>query len=525
MKIMLVDDEALERTGIRMILSRNRSDVEIVAEAQNGKEAVDFALKAKPDIIFMDIKMPEFDGLTAIEEILAVLPDVKCIMVSAFDTFQYAKKAMRFGVKEYLLKPSKVSEILEAYDRMANEVESEKLKVQETRERVHRLERASSLVEKEFIVSLLMDHVHEFSTDEWKNWIDLETGTGFAAVFFFKSFEANPTREAKSKWYKILKNALEALGSDYSSIVGPLTAFQVPVFITCTADGMDIKNRDAFARRIVQKIQQDLHQCQVFVGIGTGVSNLDQFSRSYEEAVYALEFVQHNPGASYLSYNPRLEGKRNDLSAFEKEKKLLESIQKGEEQTSLQVFESYFQEVQKTANYHVQVIKKEMENLFIVLARAMKELGYSQDVQMNFDHFETSIQIKEAAKSHLVMIIKQVDEWRSKGVRGMLLHAKEYIEIHYSDAVTLEEVADEVGLSSYYLSKLFKEHFQETFIDYLTRVRMEKAKSLLLEGHMPLKEIALNIGYRDPNYFSRVFKREIGSSPSEYRNRYLKQRS
>src|SRR5699024_10515256 len=109
------------------------------------------ALTYQPDIIFMDIKMPEFDGLVAIEKILERLPATKCIMVSAFDTFQYAKRAMQFGIKEYLLKPSKISEVLEAYDRMAIEVEKEQQAAIQEHYLHHRLDRASSLVEIEFI--------------------------------------------------------------------------------------------------------------------------------------------------------------------------------------------------------------------------------------------------------------------------------------------------------------------------------------------------------------------------------------
>lgn len=118
LKVMLVDDEAIEREGIRLILSRNRDNLEIVAEAQNGKIAVEKALDTEPDIIFMDIKMPDLDGLKATQKILNQLPHAKCVMVSAFDTFQYAQEAMKYGVKEYLLKPSKVQEVLDAFDRM-----------------------------------------------------------------------------------------------------------------------------------------------------------------------------------------------------------------------------------------------------------------------------------------------------------------------------------------------------------------------------------------------------------------------
>ncbi|MGP4040086.1 helix-turn-helix domain-containing protein [Gracilibacillus sp. D59] len=505
-KVMLVDDEAIEREGIRMMLSRNRSNAEIVVEAKNGKEAVELATIHRPDIIFMDIKMPEFDGLVAIENILDRLPDTKCVMVSAFDTFQYAKRAMKFGIKEYLLKPSKVSEVLEAFDRMVAEL-NEKNDVNE------RLEQASALVEMEFILTLMMDHVHEFNTEDWLKWLDVENTKGFAAVFSFQSESLRPEREQKSNWYRTLKDGLSKL--PYHTFVGPLTGYQVPVLVK-----YEEYTLDQFARDVIQDIQRDLHDCQLYVGIGAIITDLQDFSRSYQEALYALEQVQNHSRAKYQVFNEQIAEKRNDRIHFEEEKALLHAIKKGDHQQGTYLFDRYFQSVQQNENYQVPIIQKTVENFFIVLSRMTKELGLDQNIQMSFDQFETATQIKEAAKAHVQDVIKQIREWRSTGVHGVLLQAKDYIEAYYQKNITLEEVAEAVGLSSYYLSKLFKEHFQITFVEYLTQTRLIKAKDLLLDDRKSLKEIALTIGYKDPNYFSRVFKKETGLSPSEYRKQY-----
>ncbi|SFL93034.1 two component transcriptional regulator, AraC family [Gracilibacillus orientalis] len=505
-KVMLVDDEAIEREGIRMILSRNRSNAEIVAEAKNGNEAVELATLHHPDIIFMDIKMPEFDGLVAIEKILQTLPETKCVMVSAFDTFQYAKRAMKFGIKEYLLKPSKISEILEAYDRMVAEL-SEQNDVNE------RLEQANSLVEMDFILTLMMDHVHEFNTEDWTKWLDVEDTKGFAAVFSFQAEILRPDREQKGNWYRTLKDGLSRL--PYHAFVGPLTGYQVPILVKYEAYTLD-----QFARDAIQDVQRDLHDCQLYVGIGAIITDLQDFSRSYQEALYALEQVQSHPGAKYQVFNEQMAEKRKERIHFEEEKELLHAIKKGDSQQGTYLFGRYFQSIQQHANYQVPIIQKTVENFFIVLTRMTKELGLDQDIQMGFDQFETATQIKEAAKAHLQSVIKQIRDWRSTGVHGLLMQAKDYIESHYQRNITLEEVAEEVGLSSYYLSKLFKEHFEITFIEYVTQTRLTKAKDLLLDDRISLKEIALTIGYKDPNYFSRVFKKETGLSPSEYRKQY-----
>ncbi|WP_059102592.1 response regulator [Shouchella shacheensis] len=516
-KVMLVDDEPIEREGLRFILNRNRSNFEIAAEAENGKQAVDLAISRKPDLIFMDIKMPEFDGLEAIKRILNSVPDTKCIMVSAFDTFDYTKKAMKFGIKEYLLKPSKVSEVLEAFDRMAEEIENERRLERERTEINHRLERVSSFVETELVVSLMMDHIHEFNVEEWNESLDLEGKQGFAAVFSFHSHCLQPSRHEKSAWYRVLKNTLQE--EEHICLTGPLTAFRVPVFVLFDPKKAVTISRKEFARSIIHRFQHQLNDCRLIAGIGTVAEGLSLFSDSYEEAVYALEVVHSHPGASYETYSNDLKRKRKEMIPFDAEKELVEAIKNGDIQTGLNRFDAYYQSIQQAADYQPKMLKKAMADFFIVLTRTTKELGLDEDTQMRFDRFETSMQIREAAKTHLLVIIEKIGEWRTSGIKGMLVQAKGYMEIHYHKPITLEDVAGRIGISSYYLSKLFKDQFQVTFIEYLTNIRLEKAKELLLDGMISVKEIALNIGYKDPNYFSRVFKKETGLSPRDYRSK------
>lgn len=517
--VMLVDDEPIEREGLRLMLEKNREKVQIVAEAQNGKKAVELALTHQPDLIFMDIKMPEMDGLAAIKQILAERPSTKCIMVSAFDTFDYAREAMKFGIKEYLLKPSKLSEVLEAFDRMAAEVEMEREQEAEKSQISHRLKQVSSLIETEFIVSLMLDYVYEFSEDDWQDWLNLENKQGFAVVFSFETEQLYPDREKKADWYQKLKECLQHAYPH--CLVGPLTGFQVPAFVFLEQVESATELRDTFARTMIRQVEPRL-DCPLFIGVGSIVSAVQDFSQSYEQAIYALESVRNHQGASYMVFTNQLQEKRKALVPFAIEKELIEAVKKGDIQQGLQKFDAYYSVILQAADYQLRPVRKTMENLFILLTRTMNELGYEENIQTDFDRLDTITQIKEVARAHLSAIIEKIRDWRMNGVEGLLLQAKDFIDHHYERPISLEEVAEKIGLSSYYLSKLFKEQFQISFIEYVTQLRIRKAKDFLLEGTLSLKEIALTIGYKDPNYFSRVFKKETGLSPREYRSRYQK---
>jgi two-component system response regulator YesN len=512
---MLVDDEPIEREGLQLILRKNRSNFNVVAEAENGAEAVEMALAHKPDLIFMDIKMPEVDGLEAIKQIQPELPTAKFIMVSAFDTFDYARRAMTYGIREYLLKPSKISEVLEAYDRMVMEIETEKQSVAEKQEMNHRLERAGSFIKMEFIMSLLMDHVHEFDMEVWDDWIEIKNKRGYITVFSFQFNRVHSSRTEKCQWYRLLKQTIQQQCD--RCLVGPLTGLQVPVFFFDTAND---EKRQQLVRRIIPSIQSQLTGCHVFAGVGTVVSDITQIGDSYKEAIYALELVHNHPSASYMVYNEKLKQKRSDLLPFEIEKDLVEAIKTGDSQKGLHLFETYFNVIQQASDYQVRTVHKAMENFYIVLTRSLKDLGFEEDIHVNVGQLDTAMQIKEAAKAQLIDLITRLREWRAHGIHFLLLQAKDYIDQHYDQAITLEEVANHIGISSYYLSRLFKDKFHVTFSEYVTSARLQRAKVFLLDGSMPLKEIALNIGYKDPNYFSRVFKKEIGLSPTDYRSKY-----
>jgi two-component system, response regulator YesN len=512
-KVLLVDDEPIEREGIKLMLSKNRSNFKIVAEASNGRKAVELAAEHKPDLVFMDIKMPEMDGVAAVKKILSENSSLKCIMVSAFNTFEYAREVMKYGVKEYLLKPSKAAEVLQAFDRMAEEIEAEKLKAGEQLQLKHRLEKVGSLVEVELILSLMMDHIHDFRNEDWSDWVNVEDKRGYVAVF---TFDNKTGRSEKTLLYQALKQVLSSRQENV--LVGPLIGYQVPAFVFMENEEEGrLEARQEFIRSVIHVFQKSHPPCSLMAGAGMAVDNINQFTKSYEKALYALESVYAHPTANYMAYYPDLKHKQTKLLLIEKEKELLSAIKNGDRQESSRLFESYLKAIDESSHHQLQMVKVYLEDFFRLLTRQLKELGLNEDFQLSFQMLETSLQVKEYARVHLTAVQNRIGEWRSTDLNGLLLQAKDYMDRHYSKGISLDDVAEKAGVSSYYLSKLFKDRFKITFIDYLTTLRIEKAKEYLLHPGLSLKEIAFDVGYKDPNYFSRVFKKETGWSPSEFR--------
>lgn len=515
-RILLVDDEPIEREGLRKILEKNRSNAAIITEARNGEEAIKLALEYKPDLIFMDIKMPETDGVKAVKEILHALPDTKCIMVTAFDTFRYAQEVMKYGIKEYLLKPSKKSHILEAFDRMVFEIEEDRKIAEEKTKQLERLERSSSLVKSNVIVSLMMDY--RIDIDGWDEWFELEGKKGVVVVFSFEGTGPLPSSEKVEEAYHHLKETIHDEEEDEKWLFGPLIRYHVPVIKFFEQEDSFSYTLEEDIRRIIHTFQNKGKNLRLVAGAGSVVNEIHQFSQSYGEATAALEYVYHQHNSSYMIYDEKLKEKRKELLPFEMEKELLEAVKQGDVKTGLHCFDKYFQMICEVCGYQLPIVKKSMEEFFIVLKRKMREFGIEEEIHHPFHQMETSMQMKESSKILLSSVIEKVHVWRQNDMKGVLAKAKEYIDLRYHEQVSLEEVAREVGLSFYYLSKLFKERYNCTFSEYLTQVRIAHAKEYLEDQHLPLKEIAIDIGYKDPNYFSRVFKKQVGLSPTEYRN-------
>jgi two-component system response regulator YesN len=519
-KILIVDDEEIERKAMRKMLTRGIEEAEAAGEAANGRKAIELARELEPDIIMMDIKMPGIDGVEAVKTIKKERPDTKFVMVTAFDTFEYAREVMKEGVKEYLLKPSKKSDIIETVYRVIKEIKAERNVRQEQLQLQEKLERARSFAGSEWVASLLLDHVGEIDMNEWNTYLDLDIQTAYAVVFRFYHQKGEWSHEQRTEHYRWVKRDFEEKAE---CLVGPMSGNQIPVLVSIgelRRRGEITIQSDAVqhVKELIEGFGKYFAGVTIKAGVGTPVESPDQFIDSYNEALIALE--QTSDQVPYLYYHPSLTGKNNDFILYKKEKKLLEAMKEGDRDTMLAAFEAYFHDLADSANGKVTRTEQRLQELWAVIARMTEEMGI--EFKLSYSQPETSTlnQLRELAKVRLLQAAARMDEWRSNDMHGLLHQGKEFVRNHFDKAVSLEEVSSEIGLSPYYFSKLFKESQGMTFVEYLTKLRMGEAKKLLRTARLSQKEICFQVGYRDPNYFSRVFKKMNGISPSEYRTKH-----
>jgi two-component system response regulator YesN len=509
-KLLIVDDEPIEREGLKAILQHGIPDLAIEL-ARNGKAALEMVPQLQPDLILMDIKMPGMSGLEAVERIRAMHPGIKFIMVTAYDTFEYARRAIKLGVKDYLLKPSKAAEIVETVGRVIREIEAERREREAGRQARDALTKMMPVVEADVVTQLLFDHVHDVHLNELLRLLGVETMR--EAFVLLVSVNAGPSADA---FYLGLKEKIRELGCGW---VGAMSGRQIPIVVFREAG----KSYRAQASSIVQKLlalQNRWPGTECFIGIGSPCASPDHIRQSYQEALVAS--ADPTLPARYRFYGdfPASARGRPSCPDKETEKRLLDHIRTGQWERVEEIVTEVIHHLEKTGTGLVEAQQRALEMLWIVY-RALQEMGIEAEKPLFSFQVRDYRQLRAETKGLLGRLRHEVTELQRQLGPDVAGAIKRFIVEHCQEDISLETISRQVRLSPYYISKVFKEQTGVNYIDFLTECRVEKAKALMSDPNLSLKEIAIEVGYRDPNYFSKVFKKTCGISPTQYRKRLL----
>ncbi|MCM3268527.1 helix-turn-helix domain-containing protein [Paenibacillus elgii] len=442
-RLMIADDEALEREGLEWIVRRAMPDTFRVVHAENGRRAIELAEEHRPHIILMDVNMPGIQGLAALREIKERLPDAKLVVVTAYDYFAYAKEALSLGVKEYIVKPAKREQIVRILQQLVEELEREKRKRTEELELRDKMSQQLPLMENELALMFMVDQVLDAGAGQLSEWLGFPLDQGCAMVVAFPELAFIPD---KKKIYDLIRSFIKAQGEP--CIVSSLIDRHMAIFVRKKpeeASEAAWKNKiRRFGEKLCELTERQL-ELAVSVGIGSVHKEAEGLRTSYFEAVFAS---------------------------------------------------TYFEQGGKVC-------------LFDELKEA--KAGGLQEPEARSAHRET------ARQSYVISALQHIREERERQTVTVLDKAKKYIQERFAEELSLEEVADYVHLNPHYFSKIFKQQVGETFIDFVTNLRIGRAKELMASTDLSLKEVCFEVGYKDPNYFSRVFKKVTGVTPTDYR--------
>ena len=531
LKVLIADDEFRIGTLIKTLIKWDELNLELIDIVNNGDEALKVICDRTPDIVITDIQMPRINGLELIAAVSEKQMDIKFIIISGYKDFDYAHKAIQFGVKSYLLKPIDEIELNNTLQKVCSEFSQECR--QKEKEEIYSKE---ITVSKSIIKTNILKNMIErkiYSSEEIEN----EYNIIFNAPLFriidikldywdFKNIDKKQDKITVERVMSIVEKIISSSISEDLLYAGDF--LHIYCLLNYSAEKKEnIKNLINNVLLEIEKYLLGFEMYKVTIGIGPEISD---FSNVYKSVKYAGKAVNSRikRGTGRLIYSSNLTYKEGlsiserlgDLKAeyinriksysLEKFGKTLDHIFEKIMLEDRIDFSWYYDAAEYLIDLFFEQIEDKNED-------SIKVKEYLFDI---VQHFDSISKMKEFLRKHLTEYLertyKRLEMKSTKPVR----EAKNYIDSHFKEKITLESISDIVELNPVYFSVLFKKETGMNFSTYLVDIRTEKAKEMLKNSNETIKAVAENVGYKDVRYFSRLFTKTVGIKPAVFRKLY-----
>lgn len=511
---MIVDDEELTRKALHYLIQNKIPEITAIQEARNGDDAIALAQKTVFDIVLMDIKMPGKDGLTVTKELKKMMPNLKVIVITAFDNFDFAQLAVKLDVSDYLLKPIYPKHLIETVKCVINEIEVQRAELKEKHFIQDRFKKVEPLLVETFFEDLFNGTINnEVDFYDRANMISIK---GQAASIINIQFDRSSIDKENSVFLAV-EDLFEEHGLDKDLLTLPMN--QNRALIICKKSLFNDQITTAEVKSLLDQIygifKKDQTIKNVRIGMGRFYDEFLNIRLSYLEALIALWMLKQNDDGVSVYYE-----ELPNLLTEETKKILKNLILNGDIKNIRILFKELLDErasiSEKTLFYlEIVIICSYFFNEFeISFKYASFNLKLFIDL-MNQMELETL-----AAYTYKVVdaLLMRIPSKKSLSVTNPIALTLNYIETFLCDNdLTLEAAAKAAFISPSYLSKLFKNEIGKTFKQYILEKRMDKAKELLKNTNLQILEIGKSIGYSDSSYFCKLFKEKEGLTPTQYR--------
>ncbi len=521
-KVMIVDDEILVRIGIRTILDWNARGFKIVAEAGNGEAAYEKYLALRPEVIITDIKMPKKDGFWLTDKIKADNPKAEIIFLTCYDDFEYARTALYKKVSSYVLKAEmEEDELGSIMDAIKLRLDSMRTKEEESKQQ------EDSSRKEDYLLALVLDTrkpIDVIKVEFEKNQIDWEIQKFCFVQFDFKA-SLKDHEYAMEKSVSIITACKEIILNKFSNAHVICLGKQFGKSITCLLIGVKITEMQVNKELsyIKDSIKQyfNVNVKSASSDIVDSIENIRNEVNWIYESADLLFYVE--PGGHLTKDRVSEKGEENARLAMQDiAKEMCTYIEEGMQAK----LDNLMEHVKKV----MQMEKSSSFDTKFMIAQLITEIlkrfeGYSETIQqnltiqqdiMNADDIEELMTI---VKDFAIEMISLISGLKLDNSDFLIEKAIHYIEENYKDKLTLEDVAGYVGISKYYFSYLFKKVKDINFSAYINILRMEKAKELLKQPQMTINQVYSEVGFNDQQYFSKIFKKYVGMTVTEYRTK------
>lgn len=526
-KVILVDDEDDVRRSIEHKLDWQSLGFEIVGSVNNGEEALELTEQQHVDVVLTDIKMPFMDGLTLCARVKETYKNTKVVLYSGFDEFELAREAIHLEAEEYLLKPIRAKDLEDVFRRIRTNLDKEVDERRNLKILNEYYQKSLPMMQEHVLAGLLDGKITETQAEALMQ----SYGMGFSAPYYCVALLVGDlwNSERKPETGQMMMVSLKKIAEDYFEDKIACHTFMYLDHVVVMAQLKEEKQIHDFVYHMDQvcKMGNRMLKMKVNAGIGHAYGQISQIARSYEDAKTAVDyrvFEGENGQTIYINdVEPKIQ--EGFFQAPLDVSQIIHGIKFG---TEAELQESISEYILELKGYKATVQQYQLTFMEIVTELLKLLRSYQIDVIEVFG--KNFIPYQDVAKVHSLdefglflsekcsLIRTKIGKKRTNSTNVMTEKAKSYIEENYMKSdLSVEDLCNYLNVSATYFSVMFKKEIGMSFVSYLTKVRLEHAVELLNNTEDKSYMIAEKVGYTEPNYFSYVFKKQYGVSPSKYR--------
>ncbi|MDO4787633.1 MAG: response regulator [Johnsonella sp.] len=533
LSVLIADDEHRICMLIEKLIDWESMEMEVIARASNGIEALELIRERKPDIVITDIRMPGYDGIELIAKSVEDGHRPEFIIISGYRHFEYARSAIRYGVSDYLLKPIKKSELKQTLEKLRDKFLLKSESVSEARAFNSGLESSREALRSAYFSGLIFRERRQ-DREKSREEINAEYGYAFCeaswSVVILKAGgrilkDLRTKQLLLSRIKTLLKERLQSHIYEQEIYEEENTLYLLLNFEAKRYAAIKKELRLLLDEILVQKAM--FADLAVSIAAGIAVDQMELLEHSLKNASRLIE-ERLILGSDRIIEGEIRRGNEIASSALFEElnRSLMKALESLDKSRVLEVLRKLRQDLlgmEEISGYEILQMTKEVCNLYIFFRKSMRipeEDGFLERYTFGANYCSCAAELF----SYLEEVIGDSFEEFCKIKRSQdnkpIRLAKEYIQLHYAKPITLEEISEQVGLSPTYFSSVFKKDTGMTFLEYLSEKRMEEAKALLKDTQIPIAGICEQVGYSDLRHFTKLFIKNSGLKPNEYRKIY-----
>lgn len=532
MKLLVVEDEQRVRKSI--VNGLTCSGFDMIFEADDGEEALVIMHENKPDIIISDIRMPGMDGIELLSKVRETHSDIPFIILSGYDLFEYAQKAVALGAFSYLLKPVKNSELLQVLQSAEDKINQKILQQNSGFKMRVRLKQGLDALKRQFIAEIITgnniaeSYIKRKVSEVEISFIEQDFIVMLASIDNYNLLiqHVDPTDLDLYKFS--ITNILTEIMNNHGISVFPYNYEEGEGYLlNFTSENKRLNEHTLFelSSQIIKVVEVYLN-FTITIGIGSIVSSIHQLNISAQKARNAVaQRLVKGGNQVFGADNPNRATESQAIIGFKTEQELLSCFERCDKANAIHLIQNLYAGFSNSSFIDVQDLKNLNYQLVILIYKILNHLRLEPEKILG-DEFITYTNINSLPSIDSIIhwymdkadiFFHHISTTKDKSNYRLMDKAKDYINQNFTKEISLELLAEFIHLSPEHFSREFKKEFGKNFIDYLTDLRINKAKEYLRDGNYKTIEVSKMVGFNNEKYFSKLFKKYTGFTPGEYR--------